>query len=91
MLIADRAGIFADCDQASIPARNAAGGGRGEEGLRGGKIGKIKRGVDLNVAEAQRRVDVVNIDAACIRSVPYGARILASDAARGGRALLIAL
>ena len=91
MLIADRAGIFADCDQASIPARNAACGGRGEEGLRGGKIGKIKRGVDLNVAEAQRRVDVVNIDAACIRAVPDGARILARDAARGGRALHLAL
>ena len=91
MLIADRAGIFADCDQASIPARNAAGGGRGEEGLRGGKIGKIKRGVDLNVAEAQRRVDVVNIDAACIRAVPDGARILTRDAARGGRALHLAL
>ena len=91
VLIADRAGIFADCDQASIPARNAAGGGRGEEGLRGGKIGKIKRGVDLNVAEAQRRVNVVNIDAACIRAVPDGARILARDAARGGRALHLAL
>ena len=91
MLIANRAGIFADCDQASIPARDAACGGRGEEGLRGGKIGKIKRGVDLNVAEAQRRVDVVNIDAACIRAVPDGARILARDAARGGRALHLAL
>ena len=91
MLIADRAGIFADCDQASIPARDAACGGRGEEGLRGGKIGKIKRGVDLDIAEAQRGVDIADVDAAGIRAVPDGTRILARDAARGGRALHLAL
>lgn len=81
VLIANRAGIFADCDQASIPARDAACGGRGEEGLRGGKIGKIKRGVDLDIAEAQRGVDIADVDAAGIRAVPDGTRILARDAA----------
>ena len=43
---------------------DAAGLGRGEEGLRGGEVGKIERRVDLDVAEAQRRVDVVGVDAA---------------------------
>ena len=91
MLIADGAGVFAARDHAGVPARDAAGGGRGEEGLRGGKIGKVECRVDLNVAEAQRGVDIVDVDAAAVRAVPDDACVLARNAARGGRALHLAL
>ena len=91
MLIADRAGIFADCDQASIPARDAACGGRGEEGLRSGEIGKVERHIDLDIAETQRSVYIIDIDAAAVRAMPDGARILARNAARGVRTLPLAL
>ena len=91
MLIADRAGIFADCDQTSIPARDAACGGRGEEGLRSGEIGKVERHIDLDIAETQRSVYIIDIDAAAVRAMPDGARILARNAARGVRTLPLAL
>lgn len=65
--------------------------GRGEEGLRGGEVGKIERRVDLDVAEAQRRVDVVGVDAAGIRAVADDALVETRDAARGVRCLHLAV
>ena len=49
------------------------------------EIGKVERHIDLDIAETQRSVYIIDIDAAAVRAMPDGARILARNAARGVR------